>query len=79
MADLADDHLVDRLVDDEAAGGEDEAALEHRAEAFDLGVAVVVVLVGRAVGESAPRTRLTIETKRSPSESTADEIIDICP
>ena len=46
---LADQHLVDRLVDDEEARREDEAALEHGPEAFDLRMTVVVLLVGRAV------------------------------
>ena len=32
------------------AGREDEAALEHRAQAFDLRVTVVVFLVGRRIG-----------------------------
>jgi hypothetical protein len=59
---------MDRFVDDERTGREDEAALEHRAEALRLGVTVVVVLVGAA------RRDVDHEEVRERHEEIADRV-----
>ncbi len=52
---LVEEDAADGLGDDPDAGGEHEDGFDEGGEAFDLAVAVVVVLVGGAVGDAGRR------------------------